>query len=64
MYLCRLSKYLLSEGMDYLENFDKIVAYIKQDNLKSMSFFKSMGFKKDSEIVINNCKAFKFIKEE
>ena len=58
-----LSKYLLSKGMEYLNNYDKIVAYIKQDNIKSISFFKSMGFKKDSEVIIKDCKAFKFIKE-
>ena len=58
-----LSKYLLSKGMEYLYNYDKIVAYIKQDNLKSISFFKSMGFKKESEVIIKDCKSFKFIKE-
>ena len=58
-----LSKYLLSRGIEYLDDFDKIIAYIKQDNLKSISFFKSMGFKKDSEVVIKECHAFKFIKE-
>ena len=58
-----LSKYLLSKGMEYLNNYDKIVAYIKQDNIKSISFFKSMGFKKYSEVIIKDCKAFKFIKE-
>lgn len=58
-----LSKYLLSRGMEYLGNYTKVIAYIKQDNLKSISFFKAMGFKNDSEIVINDCNAFKFIKE-
>ena len=47
-----LSKYLLSKGLDYLDKHEKIVAYIKQDNLRSISFFKSMGFKKESDVVI------------
>ena len=58
-----LSKYLLSKGLDYLDKHEKIVAYIKQDNLRSISFFKSMGFKKESDVVIKECNAFKFIKE-
>ena len=59
-----LSKYLLSKGIEYLGSFDKVVAYIKRDNSRSISFFKSMGFKKDSEVVIKGCPAFKFIKEQ
>lgn len=58
-----LSKELLSKGMDFLQNYEKIVAYIKQDNFKSISFFKSMGFKQVDEVIIKDCKAFKFIKE-
>lgn len=58
-----LSKYLLAKGMKYLGESDKIVAYIKPENFKSISFFKSMGFKKDDEVVINDCHAFKFIME-
>lgn len=58
-----LSKYLLSEGMEYLGDYNKVIAYIKQDNLKSISFFKAMGFKKDHEVLIKGCNAFKFIKE-
>ena len=57
-----LSKYLLSKGMDYLDDYDNIIAYIKKENFKSISFFKAMGFKKDSEVIINDCNAFKFIK--
>lgn len=55
-----LSKILLSNGLDLVE--DKVIAYIKTDNLRSISFFKSMGFKKDSEVIIKECKAFKFIR--
>lgn len=56
-----LSKYLLSEGINYIGDF-KIIAYIKKDNNTSISFFKSMGFKKDSDVIINDCHAFKFIR--
>lgn len=56
-----LSKVLLSKGLDLVDG--KVIAYIKKDNLRSISFFKSMGFKKDSEILIKGCPAFKFIKE-
>lgn len=55
-----LSKYLLKKGIDYLDKFDKIVAYIKKDNYKSISFFESMGFKMEKELMIKNCEAFKF----
>ena len=57
-----LSKYLLNEGIDYLDTFDKIVAYIKKDNVKSISFFKSMGFELEDELIIKNCDALKFIR--
>lgn len=57
-----LSKYILNEGINYIGEFEKIVAYIKKDNIRSISFFKSMGFKKDSEVIIKNCEAFKFIR--
>lgn len=57
-----LSKYLLSKGIEYVGDYDKIVAYIKKDNQKSISFFKSMGFKKDGEVVIKDCEALKFIR--
>lgn len=56
-----LSKVLLSKGLDLVN--DKVIAYIKKDNSRSISFFKSMGFKKESEVVIKNCLAFKFVKE-
>ena len=56
-----LSKILLSKGLNLIEG--KVIAYIKKENSRSISFFKSMGFKKDSEIIIKNCQAFKFIKE-
>lgn len=56
-----LSKILLSKGLELVEG--KVIAYIKQDNFRSISFFKSMGFKKDCEVVIKDCQAFKFIKE-
>ena len=58
-----LSKYLLNQGIEYLNEYDKIVAYIKKDNLKSISFFKSMGFKKEKEVIIKECDALKFINE-
>ena len=57
-----LSKYLLNKGIKYIDESDKIVAYIKKDNIKSISFFKSMGFKKDKEVIIKDCEAFKFIR--
>ena len=55
-----LSKLLLSKGLNLIDG--KVVAYIKKDNIRSISFFKSMGFKKDSEVIIKNCDAFKFIR--
>lgn len=55
-----LSKILLSKGLDLVD--DKVIAYIKKDNFRSISFFNSMGFKKESEIIIKNCDALKFIK--
>jgi spore coat polysaccharide biosynthesis predicted glycosyltransferase SpsG/L-amino acid N-acyltransferase YncA len=58
-----LSKYLLSNGLKHVGEDQKITAYIKQDNLKSISFFKSMGFKKEGEVVVKGFKSFKFIKE-
>lgn len=42
-----LSKLLLSKALSYLNrnyNFKKVIAYIKRDNVKSISFFESMGF--------------------
>lgn len=57
-----LSKYLLHKGIKYIDESDKIVAYIKKDNIRSISFFESMGFKKDSEVIIKDCEAFKFIR--
>ena len=57
-----LSKYILKDGINYIGRFEKIVAYIKKDNIRSILFFKSMGFKKDSEVIIKNCEAFKFIR--
>ncbi|MBE6508523.1 MAG: GNAT family N-acetyltransferase [Methanobrevibacter sp.] len=55
-----LSKILLSEGLKLIDG--KVVAYIKKDNVRSISFFKSMGFKKEGDVVIKNCDALKFIK--
>lgn len=57
-----LSKYLLDKGIKYIDESDKIVAYIKKDNFRSISFFESMGFKKDGEVIIKGCEAFKFIR--
>ena len=57
-----LSKYLLNKGIKYIDKSDKIVAYIKKDNIKSISFFESMGFKKNDDVIIKNCEAFKFIR--
>ena len=56
-----LSKILLARGLELVDG--KVVAYIKKDNLRSISFFEVMGFKKDSEVVIKGCQALKFIKE-
>ena len=56
-----LSKYLLSKGIEYDSEYDEIVAYIKKDNQRSISLFKSMGFKKVDEVIIKDCDAFKFI---
>ena len=55
-----LSKILLSKGLDLIDG--KVVAYIKKENIRSISFFKSMGFKKECDVVIKNCNALKFIK--
>ena len=55
-----LSKLLLSKGLDLIDG--KVVAYIKKDNIRSISFFKSMGFKKDGEVIIKDCEALKFIR--
>lgn len=55
-----LSKILLSKGLDLVD--DKVIAYIKKENFRSISFFNSMGFKKESEVIIKNCYALKFIK--
>ena len=56
-----LSKYLLDKGIKYIDE-SKIVAYIKKNNIRSISFFESMGFKKDREVIIKDCEAFKFIR--
>lgn len=56
-----LSKVLLAKGLEVIDG--KVIAYIKKDNSRSISFFKSMGFKKDSEVIIKDCEALKFIKE-
>ena len=55
-----LSKILLSKGLELIDG--KVIAYIKKENIRSISFFKSMGFKKECEVVIKNCDALKFIK--
>lgn len=56
-----LSKILLNKGLELIDG--KVIAYIKKDNARSISFFKSMGFKKDEEVIIKECKALKFVKE-
>ena len=56
-----LSKILLAKGLELIDG--KVIAYIKKENIRSISFFKSMGFKKESEVTIKNCEALKFIKE-
>lgn len=56
-----LSKILLDKGLELVD--EKVIAYIKKENLRSISFFKSMGFKKDGKVIIKGCKALKFSKE-
>ena len=56
-----LSKILLAKGLELIEG--KVIAYIKKENIRSISFFESMGFKKDQEVIIKDCEALKFIKE-
>ena len=56
-----LSKILLNNGLELIDG--KVIAYIKNENVRSISFFKSMGFKKDSEVTVNGCEALKFCKE-
>lgn len=55
-----LSKILLSKGLELIDG--KVIAYIKKENVRSISFFKSMGFEKEEDVVIKNCDALKFIK--
>lgn len=55
-----LSKVLLAKGLELIEG--KVVAYIKRENLRSISFFKSMGFKKAGKVIIKDCEALKFVK--
>ena len=55
-----LSKILLSKGLELIDG--TVIAYIKKENTRSISFFKSMGFKKEGDVVIKNCDALKFIK--
>lgn len=55
-----LSKILLSKGLDLIDG--KVIAYIKKENIRSISFFKSMGFKKEGNVIIKDCDALKFIK--
>ena len=56
-----LSKILLARGLELIDG--KVIAYIKKENIRSISFFKSMGFKKESDVIIKNCEALKFIKD-
>lgn len=56
-----LSKILLSKGLKLIDG--KVIAYIKKDNIRSISFFKSMGFKEESEVIIKNFNALKFSRE-
>ena len=56
-----LSKVLLARGLELVDG--TVIAYIKKENVRSISFFKSMGFKEEGEVVIKGCNAFKFIKE-
>ena len=56
-----LSKILLAHGLELIDG--KVTAYIKKENLRSISFFKSMGFKKEKEVIIKDCEALKFSKE-
>ena len=56
-----LSKILLNNGLELIDG--KVIAYIKKENVRSISFFKSMGFKKDSKVTVNGCEALKFCKE-
>ena len=55
-----LSKILMSKGLELIDG--KVIAYIKKENSRSISFFKSMGFKKEDELIIKNCEALKFMK--
>lgn len=55
-----LSKVLLTKGLELIDG--KVVAYIKRENLRSISFFKSMGFKKEGKVIIKDCEALKFVK--
>ena len=55
-----LSKYLLYKGLEEVSDFDKVIAYIKKDNERSISFFKSMGFVFENEVIIHDIKAMKF----
>lgn len=56
-----LSKILLAKGLELIDG--KVIAYIKKENIRSISFFESMGFKEDDEVIIKDCEALKFIKE-
>ena len=56
-----LSKILLAKGLEVVDG--KVIAYIKKENTRSISFFKSMGFKKEDEVIIKDCDALKFIRE-